>query len=83
MPDEGSQNHEVPKQTETWQYTRWISEAISRITVVVQPVPFYLMVDIWKLSEWNTKSVIIFITHVITFGYTGTIERLHWSNHLN
>jgi len=83
MPDEGSQNNEDPEQKEAWQYTHWIPEAISRTIFVVQPVPFYLKVDIWRLPEWNTENVITFITHVITFGYTGTIERPHWSNYLN
>jgi hypothetical protein len=44
---------------------------------------FFLKVDIWRLPEWNIESVITCITHVITSGYTGTIERPHWSNYLN
>jgi len=80
VPVEGSQNHEVPEETEAWQYTHWIPEAISRTIFVVQPVPFYLKVDVLSLPEWNTEGI---ITHVITFGYTGTIERPHWSNYLN
>jgi hypothetical protein len=54
------------------------------MTIFVEKlVQFDLMVDIWRLPEWNTECEITFITQVMTLGYTGTTERHNWSNYLN